>query len=176
MAPLVAALIKGGLPILAKALVTHGKDWVEEKTGIDLPSMEEPELTAEQLGQLRVAELKHKDTLAQAITAITGAEIADVDSARKLQMAAMTGKESWLSAHFIYLLTVFWSLASVAYLGCVTFMDVPANNQRIVDTILGFLLGTAISSIFGYFYGTSRSSSAKDGVVSRLLDRLSTKG
>ena len=78
MAPLVAALIKGGLPILAKALVTHGKDWVEEKTGIDRPSMEEPELTAEQLGQLRVAELKHKDTLTEAIATITGAEIADV--------------------------------------------------------------------------------------------------
>lgn len=176
MAPLVAALIKGGLPILAKALVTHGKDWVEEKTGIDLPSMEEPELTAEQLGQLRVAELKHKDTLTEAIATITGAEIADVDSARKMQIAALQSKDSWLAANFIYVLTIFWSLASSIYIAWITFGKIPQENTRFADTILGFVLGTAISSIFGYFYGTSRSSSAKDGVVSRLLDRLSSKG
>lgn len=175
MAPIVAALIKGGLTTIAGALAKHGKDWVEEKIGIDLPSLDTPELTPEQIAQLRIAEIKNRDSLLEAISAISTTEIQDAASARTMQTTALTQKAGWLSENFIYLLTGFWSLAASSYIAAITFWVIPADNTRFADTILGFVLGTAISSIFGYFYGTTRSSSAKDGVVSRLLDRLSSK-
>lgn len=176
MAPLIALLLKAGLPTLGKAILEKGKEWVEEKTGLDIPDLQTAELSPEQLTILREAEAKNKDTLTQAIASITTAEIGDIDSARKLQIAAIQhGPESWLAVNFVYLLASFWSIASCAYITFITFGNIPKGNERFADTILGFVLGTAIASIFSYFFGTTRSSGAKDGVVARLLDKLSSK-
>lgn len=175
MAPFIAALIKAGLPALAGAIAKQGKDWVEDKIGIDLPALDTPALTPEQQAQLRIAEVRNRDVLIEAAKEVAVAELADTANARALQTSTLQAKSGWLSENFIYILTSFWSFVTCAYLAAVTFWTIPEGNQRFADTILGFILGTAISSIFGYFYGTTRSSNAKDGVVSRLLDRLSSK-
>jgi len=36
MAPFIAALLKLGAPLLANAALAKGKDWVKEKTGLDI--------------------------------------------------------------------------------------------------------------------------------------------
>ena len=36
MAPLIAALLQNGLGLLGIAVLAKGKEWVEEKTGLDL--------------------------------------------------------------------------------------------------------------------------------------------
>ena len=46
--------------------------------------------------------------------------------------------------------------------------DIPKENINTVNVILGFLLGTAISSIFSFFLGTSRSSQSKDATIQTL--------
>lgn len=63
---------------------------------------------------------------------------------------------------FIMLLSAFWSLAATAYIGCVTFMDIPDNNTRFADTILGFLLGTVVSTVLNFWLGSSVGSKEKD--------------
>ncbi len=52
-------------------------------------------------------------------------------------------------------LALFFSACSIVYLFCVTFIDIPKENHRVVDTIIGFLMGTLVSTIINYYFGDS---------------------
>jgi hypothetical protein len=41
-------------------------------------------------------------------------------------------------------------------------MDIPEGNERFADTILGFLLGTMVASMFSFLLGSSMGSRLKD--------------
>lgn len=56
---------------------------------------------------------------------------------------------------FLYGFAYLWSVSSIVYIFCVSFVAVPEKNIRVVDTIVGFLLGTIIAGLIGYFYGAS---------------------
>lgn len=66
------------------------------------------------------------------------------------------------------LLAFMWSAFCMVYLTLISFRTVPEGNVRIVDTILGFLLGTAVSGILMYYYGTSQGSSEKDTLLANM--------
>lgn len=68
--------------------------------------------------------------------------------------------------HFVMYLATFFSVASTIYIYCVTFFNVPKENQRVVDTIIGFLLGTLIATIVNYFFGSSKGSADKSKIIS----------
>jgi lipopolysaccharide export LptBFGC system permease protein LptF len=95
------------------------------------------------------------------------AELADTDSARKMQVAALQ-QDDVFSKRFVYYFSIAWSLFAMAFMGVVTLMDIPDKNASTVSTILGFLLGTAVASIFSFFLGTSRSSQNKDATIAHL--------
>lgn len=98
---------------------------------------------------------------------IERAYLADVDSARRMQMEALK-QDDLFAKRFVYWFSIAWSLFAMVFLLSATFMDIPEKNIRTVDTVLGFLLGTAISSIFSYFLGTSYTSRRKDDTISSL--------
>lgn len=98
---------------------------------------------------------------------IEKAYLADVDSARRMQMEALK-QDDLFAKRFVYWFSIAWSLFAMVFLLSTTFMDIPEKNIRTVDTVLGFLLGTAISSIFSYFLGTSYTSRRKDDTISQL--------
>jgi len=52
-------------------------------------------------------------------------------------------------------LATFLSAVSFLYLFAITFLEIPTANKDNVNIILGFLLGTAISTILGYYFGDS---------------------
>lgn len=105
---------------------------------------------------------------------ITQLEFADISNARAMQVAAL-GQEDKFSKRFVYWFAAFWSLFACAYIGFITFGEIPANNVRFADTILGFVLGTLIATIMQYFYGSSRSSSGKTEVMAGLLNKTTDK-
>lgn len=80
--------------------------------------------------------------------------LADTANARGMQVEALKQTDLF-SKRFVYYFTTFWSLFSAGYLIGTTFWEIPENNSHVVDTVLGFLLGTAIALMFSYFYGTS---------------------
>lgn len=81
-------------------------------------------------------------------------EIDDRKDARSMQEEALKQQDSF-SKRFIYYFSIFWSWFSAAYLAGITFVEIPKENIRVVDTVLGFILGTAIAAMFSFFYGSS---------------------
>jgi hypothetical protein len=79
----------------------------------------------------------------------------DVSNARDRQMELLK-LEDKIAAHFLYWFSWFWAISSVLYFFCVTFLSVPASGKDFAMIILGFLLGTAVATIIGYFFGNSK--------------------
>ena len=60
-----------------------------------------------------------------------------------------------IATHFIYFYSWFWAISSTVYFFCVTFLPVGDGGKDFANIILGFLLGTAVATIIGFFYGNS---------------------
>jgi hypothetical protein len=56
---------------------------------------------------------------------------------------------------FIELFSWFWSFTTCIYIFCVTFLPLTNNGKDFAQIVLGFLLGTAVATILGYYYGSS---------------------
>jgi hypothetical protein len=95
------------------------------------------------------------------------AYLADRKDARAMQTAALDHEDKF-SKRFVYIFASAWSLFTMVYFGCVTFIEVPIGGQRVSDTILGVLIGSVLGSIFQFFYGTNRGSQIKDATISNL--------
>lgn len=93
--------------------------------------------------------------------------LADVKDARDMQKAALA-QEDVFSKRFVYYFAGGWSLFIGLYLTLVTIYPIPQANLRVVDTVVGVLIGTVLGAIFQFFYGSSASSKSKDDVVKEL--------
>ena len=60
-----------------------------------------------------------------------------------------------LAIHFTYWFAWFWAIVSVVYFFSVTFFSLPPDGVNFANIILGFLLGTAVSTIINFFFGAS---------------------
>ena len=54
---------------------------------------------------------------------------------------------------FRKILAIFFSVASISYMGCITFCEIPKANINNANIILGFLISTALSTIIGFYFG-----------------------
>ena len=72
--------------------------------------------------------------------------------AREMQEKAMQSDDPWVR-RFVYLFAWFWAVTSVGYFFAVTFFDMPQTGEQFANFILGFLTGTAVATIIGFFYG-----------------------
>lgn len=115
-------------------------------------------LTALQADPAKV--LEYQQALLAADADIRKAELADVQSARHMQEVAL-GQDDLFSKRFVYLFAAAWSIFSMLYFAAVTFAEVPAEGQRIADTILGVLIGQVLGGMFSYFYGSTKGSAEK---------------
>lgn len=95
-------------------------------------------------------------------------------NARALQQSALS-QEDTFSKRFIYYFAAAWSAFAMGYLLMITIVDIPADNQRFADTILGFLLGTIIAGIVQFFFGSSKGSQNKDNSLAALVDAVRFK-
>jgi len=63
--------------------------------------------------------------------------VADRDSARDMQEAALNTSDKF-SSRFIYYLAIFWSVIGATFIVLVFFVSPPEKNLRLVDTLEGF--------------------------------------
>lgn len=176
LAPIIASLASNGLNLLASAVTAKGKEFVEAKLGVNLEESvqtDEGRLKLAQLQAEREAEL-HEFVLAQKEQELKEDEMAyaDTDSARKMQMAALSQSDVF-SKRFLYYYAAGWSIAAAVYIAFITFGEIPEKNIRFADTILGFILGTVIATIIQFFFGTSKGSRDKDDALAHAIKGIS---
>lgn len=161
MAPLIASivsmLVANKLPKIAEAVVDKGIDYVEDKIGIKL----EPDMSQEKIAELKLAAQKHEEFKIDQ-------ENRNTADARDMQKEALKQDDKF-SKRFVYILASFWSICAAIYIGCITFMTIPDANIRFTDTILGFIMGTIMASIFNYFFGSSSGSAKKTEILGDKL-------
>ena len=154
---LASFLISQGAGKLAEMLKGAAKDKVietiSEKLGVE-PKEEtiEQHLTAhpEEMVKLEQVDMEKMEL-----------QLQEMQSARNMQLEAMKSSDP-LVRRFVYFFIAFWSVWSAVMLPFMVFGDIPADNVRFADTILGFLLATMIGSMFGFLLGSSLGSKEKD--------------
>lgn len=93
-------------------------------------------------------------------TDLQKAFLADVQSARSMQIAAL-GQEDLFSKRFVYYLAAAWSIFAMLYFTGVTFIKIEPAGQRVADTVLGVLISSVLGGIMAYFYGSTKGSAEK---------------
>jgi hypothetical protein len=152
IASIVSGLIQNNMHKVADAVMDKGVDYVEEKMGIKLKP--EGEATKEDYAKWNAEAAKHEEFMAEL-------DEKSRQRATDMQMTAMKS-EDWLVRRFVYLFAAFWAVMACAYIGFITFADIPEKNLRFVDTILGVVIGGVITTLLSFFYGSSQGSRAKD--------------
>ncbi len=120
----------------------------KQMTGEEKPKAILQKLNAQDMlrQQLKIKLIEHEYLISKLV-------MEDKRNARGLQKVALQQADR-LSKQFIYFFAWFWSGAATLYIGFITFMPIPPANVRFADTALGFVLGTIVSTIIGYFYGS----------------------
>jgi len=157
MKMLASFLLAQGAGKLGNMLMGAAKDKVigtiADKLGID-PKEEaiEQHLTAhpEEMVKLEQIDMEKMEL-----------QLQEMQSARNMQLEAMKSNDP-LVRRFVYFFIGFWSIWSAVMLPFMVFGDIPPDNVRFADTILGFLLATMIGSMFGFLLGSSLGSKEKD--------------
>lgn len=108
------------------------------------------------------------DKVAEREQDLTLAYLQDTDSARKMQIAALQ-QDDVFSKRFIYYFSSAWSLFAMVYMTFVTFAKV--SNENLANIIIGFLLGTAVSSIFAFFYGNTKKSQERSDMIYKSVTK-----
>lgn len=89
------------------------------------------------------------------------AYLADIQNARAMQIAALT-QDDLFSKRFVFYFAAAWSVFTMAYVTGITFWPpIEESGKSNSATVLGFLLGTAVSMIFSYLYGSTKGSFEK---------------
>ncbi len=195
-APLIASAVSGignylaknGLDVLAgvfRGASDAGTETVanliEEKTGIDInQAAEDKGLTPEDLVKLKDFEIqhqglliKHVDAVEQLATQHTRADGEDRQNARAMQYTALSSSDEYVR-RFIYRFAVLLTVLSFGFIYLVLLNGALLTdaNRDLVNTIVGFLLGTTMSAVIGFFYGSSKGSADKNEQIAALTNRV----
>jgi hypothetical protein len=194
-APLIAAALSSIAPALAKqgldllsgvfrgALNKGSKEvaeLIEEKTGIDINDAADNKLTDAQWGQLKEFEFQYQGKLLEArqqqdANQLERERLAHVDraDARSLQKDALKS-DDMVVRRFIYFFAIGLTIVTFVFIFCAAFLTQNASEEqwRVIDTVLGFLLGTSLSAVIQYFFGSSAGSKSKEDKLSTLTNSI----
>ena len=173
MAPLIAMLAKAGLPLLVQAVLSKGKEVVEEKLGVDLGN-----LAATEAGQIKLKEmeLQHEQFLSEQIVKhiekdLERQALEDKDRASAREMNAKVQESvnaSWLAKNAAYYLD-FLIVGGVILLAASLFLSaIPAENKELAYTIFGSLMTLAIT-VVNFHRGSSRGSADKQQTIDAFM-------
>ena len=152
VASIVSNLISNGMHKVADAVIEKGVDAVQEKLGIELKP--EGDATPEYNEKLKAEAMKHEEFMAEL-------DEKSRQRATDMQMKAMESDDP-LVRRFIYYFIAFWSIFSVIFIPSLIWASIPESGQRYADTILGYVMGTIVTSMFAFLLGSSQGSRMKD--------------
>lgn len=201
MAPFLTQLLGAGLRLVANAALVKGKDYIKDKTGVDL---DRATLSEEDRLKLRQYEIEHEEELLRLqlednklALEETKVYLQDIADARANQTAIQTSASApWYAkaiqpglAAFTVLLTFFLFYYFVSVADQVRPLLLPdgkpvvgADGKPMFDSVINqtqkdliiYILGVLsaiVTQIFSYYFGSSRGSSNKTDTLDRVLDR-----
>jgi VIT1/CCC1 family predicted Fe2+/Mn2+ transporter len=153
--PFLAPIFAQGLSLIGNAVLSKGKDWVEEKTGVDI---EEP-LTDEAVLQLRQFEMDHQEELLRLRIEDKKLDLVDVQGARDMNTKINeSAHATWLSKNVPALLALVVIVVGFLLLATTTQPDVRTAVVGLMTLVLGF------------YFGSSSSSRVKDDTLRALSE------
>jgi hypothetical protein len=90
----------------------------------------------------------------------------DVGDARNMQEVAL-GQDDKFSKRFIYYLASGVFLFAVLFVIMLFFVEIPESNKRLVDVITGVIVGTGLTQVIQFFFGSSKGSKEKTSLMSK---------
>lgn len=171
MAPLLLALGKAGLSILASAVASKGKEVIEQKLGVDLGAMVG---TEEGRYKLRELEIQHQEFL---ITLAENASIRDLEYFK--EEVADKGSARLRDSEFLKAGMVNWRANVMFLIACLMIMwlvwivwkDESLNEyvKGIFTLVLGRFLGY-LDNIYNFEFGTTRDSRTQHETIQKLTE------
>jgi hypothetical protein len=152
IASIVSGLIQNNMHKVADAVMDKGVDYVEQKMGIKLKP--EGEATKEDYEKWNAEAAKHEEFMAEL-------DEKSRQRATDMQLKAMDSDDPFVR-RFLYYFIALWSVFAVVFIPCLIWIQIPENNIRFADTILGYVLGTVITGMFAFLLGSSQGSRNKD--------------
>lgn len=194
LAAIAPELAKRGLDLLSgvfRGAVDQGADKVSElireKTGIDITAAAENKLTEDQWIKLKEFELEHQEQLLAYRQSIDAHElemerlrVEDSISARNTQ-AKRDDSQDVFVRRFTYYYAILITLLTFVFIFLAIFgpalfkTALPDQSWRVIDTVLGFLLGVGLSAIIQFYYGSSQGSRNKQEQLRELTSQLSSQ-
>lgn len=137
-------------------IATHVVGVAQAVTGTGTP---QEAMTALQADPAKV--LDFQQAMAAQQVDLEKAYLAEMGNSRAMQVAALA-QDDLFSKRFVYYFAAAWSLFTMFYAWAITFWPPTTEAGKTnAATILGFLLGTAVASIFAYFFGSTKNSAEK---------------
>ena len=165
IASIVSMLAGKGLDLLSSAIdggADKAAEYIEEKTGI---KMDGSKLSDEQVAELKKFEMTNKVELEKLALANKQEDNRSTETVMKIQADEYANtrnmqienlkQDDKFSKRFVYYFALFWSTFAVMYLIGITFAEIPKENIRFADTVVGFTLATIVGTLIGFFYGNS---------------------
>lgn len=72
-----------------------------------------------------------------------------------------------LNKHLVLIMAIFWSFVGASLLFFILLHQIPKENQQNAGIVLG-IVGSIVGTIIGYFFGSSKSSAAKDDAIKNM--------
>jgi hypothetical protein len=191
--PLIAAAVSAIGPMLAqkgmdllsgifRGAVDKGTqevaDLIQETTGIDINDVAEGKLTDDQWVKLKEFELQNQQML---LDFRQGEEARNLEheklhqqdraDARAMQVEHAKSEDPFVR-RFIHYYALLITFLTFAFIFFAVYVKHDPNNLRIVDTVLGFLLGVSLSAIIQFFFGSSQGSSDKQRQIASMTQQF----
>jgi hypothetical protein len=172
--PLIASLLGKGFGLVANAVMAKGKEWVENKLGVEL----KPDMTSEDYAKLQIATMQHEQELLKLKLEENKLDLQeldlrlkDTDSARKRETEIATSDKAPLLNKIVTpVLALGVTALTFVLFGFLLFDDSPVEPSR--KDVLVYVLGalTAISTqVISYYFGSSVGSKEKSAQLDKVL-------
>ena len=154
------SLITIGAPLLGTAIAGPAGGVVAKMIADEFGGDATPENLAKVIGMAGPEQLRdfEGERLGKLIE-LANADTADARN-REVEIAKVTGGRDWVQAFIAVTLTVGFFMM----IGALFVVDVPGDNQRILDLLVGALVGS-FASLVGYYFGSSAGSKSKDSLL-----------
>lgn len=169
---LVSSLLSQGLNGLANAAIVKGKDWVEEKTGLDLndvsmgkpvdPALAQQLQMAEMTHAVELAEIKQKDNALEAH--LIEVHLKDKDSARlrDIEVLKVMGKNQRGD------ILAYGAVGALALCIILLFtVRIPTDARDLLLILLGSLV-VIVKDVYSFEFGSSKDSARNAQTVSDI--------